>query len=177
MDAGAGGSDGAERSYVLPYGKNSGNFNVNVMALFAVIMFGLFIITGYAPLLLPAAAAAGVAYFYYPLKERTPRIGAGQYGIFIDGLGLISWRAVSGIERVAFTSRLAQTYEMHIHLNTPLENALLADWRKLPVWRLLMKLPWHMKKSDNIIRIPLEPFDPPAHEIRSHFVQLRDAFR
>jgi hypothetical protein len=176
MGSDAGSQDIAERGYILAYAKKAGNFNFNTMALLSAAMIVLFAATGYAPLLGLAVAAACVAYFYYPLKERTPRIGAGQYGIFIDGLGLISWRAVEAIERVAFTSRVARTYELQIHLRTPLETALLADWRKLPIWRLLMKLPWHMKR-DNVIRIPLEPFEPPADEIRSKFVQYWDQFR
>jgi hypothetical protein len=166
----------AERGYVLAYAKKSGDFNFNVMAFLSVLTFALFAITAYPPLLLPAVAAGCTAYYYYPLKERTPRIGAGQYGIFIDGLGLISWRAVAGIEKVTFTSRLAQTYELQIHLNTPLDDALLTDWRKLPIWRLLMKLPWSLSK-DEVIRIPLEPFEPPAREIRSNFIRLWDHFR
>jgi len=161
----------AEMSYVIAYSRESGSFNFNIMAFMAVMLLALTIAAGYAPLLLPAVAAAAVAYYYYPLKERTPRIGAGQYGIFVDGLGLISWRAVESIDIVPFTSRLAQTHELQIRLDKPLEQALLADWRRLPIWRLLMKLPWHMKTAD-VIRIPLEPFAPNRKEIHNEFVRL-----
>ncbi|MGF1622804.1 MAG: hypothetical protein ACFCUR_19630 [Rhodomicrobiaceae bacterium] len=167
--------DPAELSYVLPYAPRSGDFNFNAMALIAVLFLGLCIVSAYAPLLAVAAAAGSVAYYYYPLKESTPRIGAGQYGVFIDGLGLISWRAIDSIEAVPFTSRLAQTYELQIRLNRPLDAALLADWRKLSIWRLLMKLPWHMKTGD-LVRIPLEPFEPPASEIHEAFTRLWKRF-
>jgi hypothetical protein len=165
-----------QRGYVLSYAPNSGNFNVNVMLLASAAFFVFFVILGNPPLLIPAVAAFCVAYYYYPLTERTPRIGGGQYGLFIDGLGLISWRAISDIKIVAHTSRLAQTFELQIHLDVPLEHALLADWRNLPLWRLLMKLPWHMGK-DGVIRIPLEPFQPRAEEIRSNFIRLWDYCR
>ncbi len=168
--------DFVQRGYLLRYSHRSGDFNVNVMALASALLFILFLVQGYPPLLIPAVAAFCVAYYYYPLKEGRPRIGGGEYGLFIDGLGLISWRAISGIETVAFTSRVAQTFELHIHLRTPLEQALLADWRRLPLWRLLMKLPWHMGK-DGVIRIPLEPFAPRPEEIRSNFVRLWDMCR
>lgn len=176
MRSGESTSELAERGYVLAYSKKSADFNFNVMALLGGLFLALCIGMGYPLLLAPAVAAGGVAYYYYPLRERTPRIGAGQYGIFIDGLGLIAWRAVADIKTVSYTSRLVQTHELEIHLNTALENALLADWRKLPIWRLLMKLPWHMTK-DGVIRIPLEPFEPPAEEIRTNFLRLWDYFR
>ena len=83
---------------------------------------------------------------------------------------------VKNIEKVSYTSRVAQTHELHIHLSMPIEQALLADWRNLPIWRLLMKLPWHMGK-DEVIRIPLEPFAPKADEIRSKMLQIWDYCR
>lgn len=165
-----------QRGYVLAYSPRSGDFNVNVMGLASAFFFVLTFLLAMPALLIPAVAAFCVAYYYYPLKERTPRIGAGQYGLFIDGLGLLSWRAIKDIEKVAYTSRVAQTYELRIHLSVPLEQALLADWRNLPIWRLLMKLPWHMKK-DEVIRIPLEPFEPRADEIRSKLVRIWDYCR
>lgn len=177
MKSGEDKADGNESGYILPYGERSADFNFNAMALLAVFFFVLTFILAYPPVLLPAAGAAGVAYYYYPLTERRkPRLGAGQYGVFVDGLGLISWRAIADIDTISFTSRLAQTHELRITLNRPLDDALLADWRKLPLWRMLMKLPWHMP-SDEVVCIPLEPFDPPAREIRSQFVQLRDHYR
>ena len=168
--------DIVQRGYVLAYSPRSGDFNVNVMALTAVLFFLLTFVLASPVLLMPAAAAICVAYYYYPLKERTPRIGAGQYGLFIDGLGLLSWRMIKNIEKVSYTSRVAQTHELRIHLSVPLDQALLADWRNLPIWRLLMKLPWHMS-DDEVIRIPLEPFEPTADEIRSKLLQIWDYCR
>lgn len=165
-----------QHGYVLAYSPRSGEFNVNVMALAAAIFFILTFVLASPALLVPAVAAFCVAYYYYPLKERTPRIGAGQYGLFIDGLGLLSWRMIKDIEKVSYTSRVAQTHELHIHLSVPIEQALLADWRDLPIWRLLMKLPWHRGK-DEVIRIPLEPFEPKADEIRSKLLQIWDYCR
>ena len=146
------------------------------MAALSGITLILFAVTWYPPLLIPAFAAGSTAYYYYPLRERTPRIGAWQYGMFIDGLGLIPWRTIAGIERVTHTSRFAQAHEMQIHLNVPLDKALYADWRRLPVWRLLMKLPWFVK-DDMIVRVPLKPFAPPGREICARFRQMWEYYR
>jgi hypothetical protein len=54
--------------------------------------------------------------------------------------------------------------ELHIKLKQPLASALMADWRRLAIWRLLMRLPWAMT-YDNIVRINLQPFAPPAEDI------------
>ena len=54
--------------------------------------------------------------------------------------------------------------ELHIELNQPVGRALFVDWRRLPIWRLLMRLPWTMG-HDNIVRINLQPFSPPAEEV------------
>lgn len=168
--------DFVEGGYVLAYAKNAGDFHFNVMAALAGLLFGLFAITGYAPLLVPAFATGSTAYYYYPLKEKTPRFGAWQYGIFIDGLGLIPWRVIDDIKLVTFTSRVAQTHDLQIQLKVPLDRALYADWRKLPIWRLLMKLPWIMK-DDAIIRVPLKPFAPPAKQIHEQLERMKDYYQ
>jgi hypothetical protein len=54
--------------------------------------------------------------------------------------------------------------ELHIKLKQPVNRALLVDWRRLPIWRLLMRLPWTMG-YDNIVRINLQPFAAPPDEI------------
>ncbi|NJM35083.1 MAG: hypothetical protein HC850_10685 [Rhodomicrobium sp.] len=165
-----------ERGYHLAYAKDAGDFRFNVMAILTALAFGMYAATGYDALLVFAAAVGCVAYYFYPLKERKPRIGAGQYGIFIDGFGLISWRAIADIQQVTHATRFSETDELQIRLKTSLDNALLADWRRLPVWRLLMKLPWTMT-YDNVVRIPLAPFAEPPETIHWQFVRLWKYYR
>jgi hypothetical protein len=165
-----------ERGYHLAYGKDAGDFRFNVMAIIAVLAFGMYGATGYDALAAVGAATGCVAYYFWPLKERKPRIGAGQYGIFIDGFGLIAWRAIGDIQLVTYASRFSDTDELQIRLKTPLDNALLVDWRKLPIWRLLMKLPWTMS-YDNVVRIPLPPFAQPPEEIFVQFQRLWKYYR
>lgn len=176
MNSGADIPDFVEGGYVLAYAEGAADFHFNVMAVLSGIMFILFAVTGYAPLLALAFAMGCTAYYYYPLREKTPRIGAWQYGMFIDGLGLIPWRVIADIKCVTHTSRFAQTHELQIQLKTPLDKALYADWRGLPIWRLLMKLPW-IAKDDTIVRVPLKPFAPPGRHICNRFRQMWQYYR
>ena len=85
-------------------------------------------------------------------------------------------RAIADIQKITFASRFNETDELQIRLKTSLDQALLADWRRLPIWRLLMKLPWTMT-YDNVVRIPLAPFGPPPDDIQRQFFRLWKHFR
>lgn len=165
-----------EQGFNLAYGKDAGDFRFNVMAVLTVLAFGLYAASGYAIILIIAAATGCTAYFFYPLKERKPRIGGGEYGVFIDGFGLISWRAINDIKIVTYANRFNESDELQFFLKVPLDRALLVDWRRLPIWRLLMKLPWTMT-HDNVIRIPFEPFEVPAEDVLRHFMRLWKYYR
>ena len=54
--------------------------------------------------------------------------------------------------------RASTIHELQIGLKTRLSSALVADWRKLPFYRSLMRLPWSMARS-NVVGVNLEPFD------------------
>jgi hypothetical protein len=166
-----------ERSFNLAYGKDAGDFRFNVMVILTVVALVLFAAAGHSILLVFAALTGCVAYYFYPLIERKPRIGAGEYGVFVDGFGLIAWRAIGDIQLVTFASRFDETHELQLRLKTSLAQALMADWRRLPVWRLLMKLPWSMT-HDNVVRIALEPFAPVLpEEIHRQFVRQWKYYR
>ena len=66
--------------------------------------------------------------------------------------------------------------ELHIKLKQPVQSALLADWRRLRIWRLLMRLPWTMG-YDNIVRINLQPFAPPADQIHRTIFRMWKFYR
>ena len=131
---------------------------------------------GNAFLLGPGAAALGFAYYNVPLLETgRPRLGAGQYGLFVEGLGVIAWRAVSTMDLIAVSSRGTVEQELCVTLGKPLDAALIADWRRRPAHRLLMRLPWTMRGNE--IRIPLEIFDRPPREIHYNMTRLWRYFR
>ncbi|MDZ4790382.1 MAG: hypothetical protein SGJ17_04120 [Hyphomicrobiales bacterium] len=158
--------------FSLAYSAESGDLRFNIMAFFAVIAIAFYLYTGYDALLAFAVATGCAAYYFYPLIEKKPRIGANQYGVFIDGFGLIAWRAIGDVGLSTYATRLLETTELQLRLVQPLDNALLVDWRKMPIWRVLMKLPWSMT-YDNVVRISLEPFAPPPEEVHRTFVRMK----
>ncbi|MFT3731060.1 MAG: hypothetical protein QM780_06485 [Hyphomicrobium sp.] len=121
--------------------------------------------------------AFGFAYYNFPLLETgKPRIGAGQYGIFAEGLGIVAWGSIKEIELAPVEVRGSTSNELRIMLEDPLDRALIADWRKRPFYRFLMRLPW-ISAPNNVIRIPLDVFDRPADEIMRTFNRMLTFFR
>lgn len=163
--------------YTLAYEREEIQFPVYVVAFIG----GCFAVAGAALdldiLFALALVAFGYAYYNYPLLETgRQRLGAGQYGIFIEGLGIISWRAIKGIEMMPVGMRGSMTNELHITLLEPFDKALLADWRKRPLYRFLMRLPWSMA-SEDVIKIPVDVFDRPADEILHNFTRMMNFYR
>lgn len=169
--------DFVERSYNLPYGADAGDFRFNVMAILTLVAGVLFVAEPYNAILVFGFATGCTAYYFYPLVEKKkPRIGAGQYGVFIDGFGLISWRAISDVQLITYATRFNEEHELQFRLRTSLDRALLADWRDMPIWRLLMKLPWTMS-HENVVRIALAPFAQPPEDIHRQFERLWRYYR
>lgn len=118
-------------------------------------------------------AAIGYVYHNYPLLETgRPRLGAGQYGVFVEGLGIIAWRSINDIDIVAGDHRGVVHRELRLSLSRPIGSALIVDWRKRPVHRFLMRLPW-ASRGPTTIDIPLDVFDQPADDIHATFVRMR----
>jgi len=124
--------------YSVAYRRDDTNFPVYVTAALAAMFFTAAWITDAAYWLAPAVAAAAFTYYNIPLLETArPTIGANQYGIFVQAFGLIRWRAIERIDLVEIAERAMTVRELQIMLNAPLGSALVADWRKQPVYRLL----------------------------------------
>ena len=138
--------------FAVGYAANKGLFRVYVMAAVAALFVAVFfLLEGGAPALLIAALTASTAYYFYPLTETgKPRFGANQYGFFVDGFGVIAWRAIADVSIRSYAMRSIEIQELQIKLSQPLSRALTPDWRKLPLYRLLMVLPWTMT-SDGVV--------------------------
>jgi hypothetical protein len=163
--------------YTVAYEREEIQFPVYVVGLIGVVLATLGIVHGISVLFALALITLGYAYYNFPLLETgRPRIGASQYGIFAEGLGIIAWRSIKQLDLVSLNLRGAEVNELHIILDEPLNRALLADWRKRPYYRFLMRLPWAMP-APNHIRIPLEVFDRPADEIMRNFTRMMGFFR
>jgi hypothetical protein len=163
--------------YSVTYNRDEIQFPVYVIAVLAVVLLGSAWVSGETLWLALGVAAAGVVYYNFPLLETwRPTLGANQYGIFIQGFGLIRWRAIDRIEIVEIAERANTIHELQIGFNMLLSSALVADWRKLPFWRSLMRLPWTMGAS-NVVRVSLDPFNEPPEEIQRTLVRLWRYYR
>ena len=163
--------------YTVAYRRTDIAFPVIAMALaaagFAVAAFA----TRQGYWLVGAVASGAAAYHNWPLLEKgRPTIGANQYGIFIQGLGLIRWRAVKRIDLVESPARSMMLHELDIELAAPLATALVADWRKRPLHRQLMRLPWS-RAGAALIRINLDAFDKPAEDIHATLLRMWRYYR
>lgn len=163
--------------YTVAYEREEIQFPVYVVGLIGVVFATLGIVHDNIILFALALITLGYAYYNFPLLETgRPRIGASQYGIFAEGLGIIAWRSIKQLDLISLNLRGSEANELHIILEEPLNRALLADWRKRPYYRFLMRLPWAMP-APNRIRIPLEVFDRPADEIMHNFTRMMGFFR
>ncbi len=163
--------------YTVAYDRDEIQFPVYVIATIGLVCVARAVYID--SLLLAALGLVALGYTYYnvPLLETgRPRLGAGQYGIFLDGLGIIAWRAIKDIEVVAVDDRGIAHRELTLTLVRPIEMALLVDWRKRSPHRYLMRLPWS-QRGPTTIRVPLEVFDQPADDIEATLVRMRRFYR
>lgn len=147
-----------QTGFAIGYARDKGTFRV-------FVSFALFVVFACVWYFYSSELALGVAvffvltaYYFFPLVETDKvRLGAGEYGLFIEGFGVVPWRAIGEVRLSTYAVRTIQVNELLIQLSKPLPKALMADWRSLPFYRLLMKLPWSMGR-DNVVRVNLEPF-------------------
>ncbi len=163
--------------YSVTYGREETQFPVYLLALLSAVLLASAWVTGSTLWLALGVAAGGAAYYNVPLLETArPTLGANEYGIFVQGFGLIRWRAVDRIDLVAIAERAETIHELQIALNTTITSALVADWRKQPFYRSLMRLPWSMTHS-NVIRINIDPFNHPPDEIHRTLIRMWRHYR
>jgi hypothetical protein len=163
--------------YSVAYCRDNVEFPVYALAAVAAVLIAIAFITGEALWLVPGIAAAGCTYYNLPLIDtERPALGANQYGVFIQALGLIHWRAIERIELVPIQERATTFHELQIVLGDPLDNALVADWRRQPFHRSLMRPPWRMRGND-VVRINVDPFDQPPHAIHETLVRMSRYYR
>lgn len=158
--------------YTVSYDREEIQFPVYVVIIIGITLLAAALANASLIILACALAAFAIAYYNVPLLETgRPRIGASQYGMLIEGLGIIPWRTTKSIELVPIEMRGEVSNELHITLNRPIPDALIADWRKRPWHRIGMRLPWSKTKS-GIIRIPLDKLDRPVDEIFQAFTRM-----
>ena len=144
--------------YAIGYAKGKGTFRVYILGVGDIIFLAVAFTSGSQLALILGCAGLVSAFFFYPLIESgKARIGANQYGVFIEGFGLIAWRGIAGLRIAKRAIRNIAVHELEITLSRTMDGAVMADWRDLPYHRLLMRLPWRMPSDDKVL-IDLEPF-------------------
>jgi len=166
-----------DSSFAVGYAPGKGQFRVYLTALAAAAGIAGFILWGSQIALVLAVFFGCASFYFYPLVEtERARIGAGEYGIFIEGFGVIPWRSVADIALCSYAVRTIIDEEIQITLSRPLSQALMRDWRSLPWPRLLMRLPWSMT-PDNVVHIKMEPFGGTAEGTHSRLMGLWRRYR
>lgn len=163
--------------YVVAYEREELSFPVYLVAGIACAFVAAGAVKDIPLLFLPGIAAAAYAFYNIPLTETgKPRLGAGQYGLFIEGLGLIKWSSIEKIDVLPVDVRGVACHDMMLTLRSTLAEALLVDWRDRPLLRRLMRLPWSLRKG-NRVRIPLDIMDRPVAEVHQTFLRLWRYYR
>jgi hypothetical protein len=163
--------------FTAAYRHDDISFPVIVMAVAAVGFATTAFVTSHAFRLIFGVGGAAATYYNIPLLETgRPAIGADQYGIFIQGLGLIRWRAIERVDLVPIADRAGTIHELHIALLTTLGSALVVDWQARPLHRMLIRSPWSMS-CKNIIRIYLDPLNQPPEEIHQTLLRMWKYYR
>ena len=91
--------EGNVGGYSVAYGRDDTYFPVYITAALAAIFLTAAWITAALYWLAPAIAATAFTYYNIPLLETgRPTIGANQFCIFIQAIGLIRWRDIVRID-------------------------------------------------------------------------------
>lgn len=151
--------------YTVAYDRDEIQFPVYVLlTLGAALLFAAVAEQSFVLFLL-SLIAGSFAYYSYPLLEiGKTRLAANQDGLFIEGLGLLAWRTIDGVDIVEIVVRANAYKELEISLSQPLAVSLLKDDRLTPLHRRLMRRPFYLRPGRKV-RVPLEIFDRPAEEI------------
>lgn len=170
-------SDEDMDGYTLAYDRDELQFPVYVVVIIGLILLASALVHESTILFSLALGALGFAYHNAPLLEKSrPRIGAAPYGVLVEGLGIIPWREIKEISLAPLDARGASFNELRLRLGRPLAQALIADWRKRPWYRLMMRLPWS-RGPEETIRIPLDVFGEPPDKVLQTFERMYKYYR
>ena len=111
------GADVEERDaggYSVTYGRDEIQAPVYFIAFLAAVLLAAGLVWVSIVALALGVAAVGFAYYNFPLIERRPIVGANQYGLFIQGLGLIRCSAIYRIHLVEIAVLASTIHELQI---------------------------------------------------------------
>lgn len=163
--------------YTVAYERDETQFPVYVAGIVGAALIAGGMVRASAALFVLGTVFTAFGYYNFPLIETgRPRLGANQYGIFIEGLGLLRWRSLERIDLVPLASRNLTFHEVQLVLREPIGAALMADWRRVPLYRYAMRLIWRMGPG-NVVRIKLDALELPPDEIHRTLLRMWRYFR
>lgn len=139
------------------------------MMVYGGVLVGLFALSVAIPresfaLFVVSAVAFAVAYYHWPLVQRTrAQLAVAERGFAVAGLGVISWDAIRTADIVERAVRSIRNAELHLSLSRPLPLALVEAERP-SLARQLMYRVWRVPQPDRIV-IKLEPLHASPEEI------------
>lgn len=171
------GQEGEIVGYTVAYGREDAAFPVYLTGFLSAVFIAGWTASGYLTLLALGSFCLLFAYYNFPLTETgRPRVGANQYGVFIEGLGLVSWRSIRSIDLITIAIRADTLHEIHITPAQPLPRALIADWRQRPWWRRGMRLVWRLGKGD-VVHLKVDALENSPHEIHHRLQKMWRFYR
>jgi hypothetical protein len=153
------GSDDRFTGYTIAYDRDEIQFPVWILIILGAALLFAALANGSVLLLLGSGLVGCFVFYSFPLLETgKTRLAANPDGLFIEGLGRLTWRDVAAIDVVEVSVRGSIYSEAEISLSGPLAIAPLEDDRKIPWHRRLMRKPFYLRSGPKI-RVPLDVFD------------------
>jgi hypothetical protein len=158
--------------YTVAYDRHEIQFPVWILMMLGAALLYVSLAKASVILFLLSGLIGCFAFYSFPLLETgKTRLAANPDGLFIEGLGLLAWRAVAAIDVAEVIVRGSVYTEAEISLSEPLTIALLDDDRKMAPHRRFMRKPFYLKSGPKI-RVPLDIFDRAPDDIINSLTRI-----
>ena len=158
--------------YTVAYDRDEIQFPVWILMMLGAAVLYVSLAKASVILFLLSGLIGCFAFYSFPLLETgKTRLAANPDGLFIEGLGLLAWRAVAAIDVAEVIVRGSVYTEAEISLSEPLTIALLDDDRKMAPHRWFMRKPFYLRSGPKV-RVPLDIFDRAPDDIINSLTRI-----
>jgi len=148
------------RSFAVGYNPMAGEMFVYGGAVLVVIGCIVTVVQGNPVALLLSLIGLGSTVYYRPLIEaRRPQLGANMQGLYVERIGIVGWRAVTGLEMTETFIRNMRFAKLVVTLKVPLEQAVVEP-EQFPAWRRYTSRNWTQKGDRLEIKLDTLKADP-----------------